>query len=311
MTPARRRAVGLVLVGLVIAVTCVFLGRWQWHRHVWRDAQIATVHRNYDATPVPVTDVLPTPGARLADDDQWRQVAVAGRYLPDATVLLRNRPVDGTPAYHVLVPFELADDGPAAGLTGTVLVVDRGWVPTGADASAAVDVPAPPAGDATVVVRVRPAEGRSNRGAPSGSVQAIAPDQVAAAGGITDRPRFAHAYGQLVSEEPAAATALGALAAPDLDPGSHLSYAFQWWAFAIGGLVGFAWLARREIVDERDLVADGGSHTPWDDDPTRPGPPEQPARPARPARPRRREGRAEAEEDALIATQLPPGDPDR
>jgi len=307
VTSARRRAVGLVLVGLVIAVACVFLGRWQWHRHVWRDAQIATVHRNYDATPVPVVDVLPTPDARLADDDQWRQVAVVGRYLADATVLLRNRPVDGAPAYHVLVPFELADDPAVARLAGTVLVVDRGWVPTGADASAAVDVPAPPAGEVTIVVRVRAAEGDSNRSAPPGSVQAIAPERVAAAGGIADRPRFAHAYGQLVSEDPAAATALGALTAPDLDPGSHLSYAFQWWAFAIGGLVGFAWLARREVVDERDLLEGGGSHAPWDDDPARPGPP---TRPARPARPRRREGRAEAEEDALIAAQLPPGEPD-
>ena len=148
MTPARRRAVGLVLVGVVLAIVCTFLGRWQWHRHEWRDAQIATVERNYDATPVPLAEVVPEPSAALAGPDEWRQVVTDGRYLPGATVLLRNRPVDGAPAYHVLVPFEVAS-------TGDVLVVDRGWVPTGADASAAVDVPEPPAGDVRVVVQGR------------------------------------------------------------------------------------------------------------------------------------------------------------
>ena len=44
-----------------------------------------------------------------------------GEYLPDSDVLLRNRPVDGTPAYHVVAPFR--EDS-----AGAVLLVDRGWV---------------------------------------------------------------------------------------------------------------------------------------------------------------------------------------
>jgi len=290
VTPARRRAVGLVLVGVVLAIVCTFLGRWQWHRHEWRDAQIATVERNYDATPVPLAEVVPEPSAALAGPDEWRQVVTDGRYLPGATVLLRNRPVDGAPAYHVLVPFEVAS-------TGDVLVVDRGWVPTGADASAAVDVPEPPAGDVRLVVRLRPAESPSTRGAPAGSVQALAPEQVLAAAGVEDATPFVRAYGQLVSEDPAATTSLGALPAPDLDPGSHLSYAFQWWVFALGGFVGFVWLARREVTEERD-----GTGAPPE-----PGAPHEPGAPSpgRPARPRRREGRAEAEEDALVDAQVP------
>ena len=36
MSPAARRATVLVLVGIVLAVVCTFLGRWQWDRHVWR-----------------------------------------------------------------------------------------------------------------------------------------------------------------------------------------------------------------------------------------------------------------------------------
>ena len=302
MSPARRRAVVLVLVGVLVAVACTFLGRWQWQRHEWRDARIATVERNYDAPPVRLDDVLAAPDAALADADEWSQVRVRGTYLPDATVLLRNRPVGGNPAYHVLVPFRVA-------ATGDVLVVDRGWVPTGADASAQVDVPAPPAGEVEIVARVRQAESASDRGAPPGSVQALHPPQVMAAAALADEPAYREAFGQVVSEQPAATSPLGTLPAPDLDPGSHLSYAFQWWAFALGGLVGFAWLARREVVDERE-----GTGAPWTGAPTTPAParvpgdseptqPTQPTQPARPARPRRREGRAEAEEDALIDAQ--------
>jgi len=282
VTPARRRAVGLVTVGVVVAVACTFLGRWQWHRHEWRDARIATVERNYDATPVALADVLASPAAALADADEWSQVRVTGTYLADATVLLRNRPVDGHPAYHVLVPFRLA-------ATGDVLVVDRGWVPTGEDASADVDVAPPPAGEVELVARVRQAEQPTDGAATAGWVRSVHPPQVMAAAGL-DAVVYAHAFGQVVTEDPAPTNVLGALPAPDLDPGSHLSYAFQWWAFALGGLVGFTWLARRELVEERD-----GTGPPPD--------PGAPARPARPARPRRREGRAEAEEDALIDAQ--------
>src|SRR3954447_11947572 len=129
MSPAARRATGLVLVALVVATACTFLGRWQWNRHVWRDHAISVVKANARAEPVPLDEVLPTADSPLADDDVWRRVEVVAHYAPDAGALLRNRPVNGTPAYHVLVPFvvEDASAGTAAEptLAGTVLVVDR------------------------------------------------------------------------------------------------------------------------------------------------------------------------------------------
>ena len=143
MSPAARRATGLVVVALVVAVACTFLGRWQWNRHVWRDHAIAVVQANERAAPVPLDQILPTTDTPLPTDDVWRQVEVVGHYEPDATVLLRNRPVDGNAAYHVLVPFvvEDASAGTAAEPTqaGSVLVVDRGWVPTGETSAAVVD----------------------------------------------------------------------------------------------------------------------------------------------------------------------------
>lgn len=288
MSPAARRAAGLVAVGLLVAVVCTFLGRWQWHRHEWRDAQIAVVEANYDATPVPLADVLPDVSAPLTDEQAWTPVRVTGRYDAGATVLLRNRPVDGRPVYHVLVPFvvDRAADG-AGDSADRLLVVDRGWVAVGEDASSAVDVPPPPAGDVTITVRLRAGEA-TGRPAPAGYAHAIAVDQVLAQGGA--RGVAYRAYGSLVAEQPAPETPLGALAAPSLDPGSHLSYAFQWWVFALGALVGFSLLARREITDARAAAHDDDAG---------------PAAPSAPTPRRgRRDGRAEAEEDALIDAQL-------
>lgn len=286
MSASSRRAVAVALVGIAVAVVCGFLGRWQWNRHVVRDAKIALVQANYSADPVALRALLDGPSATLERADEWRPVAVEGSYAADATVLLRNRPVAGTPAYHVLVPLVLDD--------GDVLVVDRGWVAVGTDGSTDVAVPAPPAGTVQVTVRLRVPEPASPRSAPDGQVQAANPAQVLASAGLAGRPYAA--IGALVDETPPPAQALGVLPEPDTDPGSHLSYAFQWWVFALGALGAFGWAARREVLDGRadDLVG------------ARPGGPERGtdrAPSARSvgarARPRRR-GADELTEDALL-----------
>jgi cytochrome oxidase assembly protein ShyY1 len=297
--PAVRRAVGLCLLAVALATACVFLGRWQWHRHEWRDAQIAIVMDNFGADPVPLSSVL-TPDQAVPDDLVWKPVLVSGHYLPEQTVELRNRPADGTPAYHVLVPFVVDDSSagtaPTATDAGTVLVVDRGWVPTGENADADVVAPAPPTGDVTITVRLRADEPDSTRRAPAGQVQAIAVDEVLDVAGV-DQPAW-QAYGGLVSESPAVTPMPGTLPQPSIDPGSHLSYAFQWWVFALGSLVGFGLLARREVLEGSDEPS-----APVDPDPWAPRAPRGP-RPARVHTSRRRDGRAEAEEDALVDAQL-------
>lgn len=284
-----RRAVGIVLLGVVIAVGCTFAGRWQWNRHVARDAQIQVVEANYDAEPVPLSDVLDSPATALTADQEWRPVAVTGHYAPEATVLLRNRPVDGQPGYHVLVPLVLEEGGEP----GSVLLVDRGYIAWGDDASSAVDVPAPPSGSVTVTARLRVDEPALGRTAPAGQVQSITVDEVLTAGGAAGLASSAYrGYGSMIAEQPAGEP-LGGLAEPSTDPGSHLSYAFQWWVFALGSLVGFSMLARRDLREDGQRADDGG-----------PG-----ARAEAPARePRRRRGpSAEDEEDALVDARLDRG----
>jgi cytochrome oxidase assembly protein ShyY1 len=279
MKPHVRRAVSLLLLAVALCVTCTFLGRWQWNRHVARDAQIRLVEDHYSAQPVPLAALVATPDQALPGDITWRQVTVTGRYEADATVLLRNRPIGGMAGYHVLVPLVVVEGGEP----GAVLVVDRGWVPTGENGVDVTSVPAPPTGTVTVTVRLRPDEAASPRSAPAGQVQAISVAQVLAAGDAvpaTDSPGAYQAYGEVAAEDPGPDHALGTLPPPSTDPGSHLSYAFQWWTFALGSLVGFTVMARRELQD--------GSAA---------GPTVRPER-------RRRSTSAEDEEDALVDSQL-------
>lgn len=282
MSPSVRRAVGLVLLAASLAVACGLLGRWQWNRHVARDAAIAVIEGSYDAEPVPLADVLATPDDALGDDEVWRPVTVVGHYDAGATALLRNRPINGQAGFHVLVPFVVT--GPGAG-TGQppVLIVDRGWVPTGDGAGHPDTLPAPPAGTQTIVVRLRADEPASTRAAPAGEVQRISVDQVLAAGGRAPGAVDAYAaYGALATEDGDAPGDVGALPKPSIDPGSHLSYAFQWWAFGLGSLIGFSILARRELQEPA---------------------PEGPSSPAPARTPRRKGPTAEEIEDALIDSQ--------
>jgi cytochrome oxidase assembly protein ShyY1 len=265
-------------VALLLAAGCASAGVWQWSRHVARSAAVSLIQTNYQADVVPLDQLLGPDDAALPPDAVWRPVAVQGHYLTGDPVLLRNRPVDSQPGFHVLEPFVITEGG----LAGSTLVVDRGWVPTGADSSAAESMPQPPTGTVQVVVRLRPDEPRSSRPAPAAQVHAISVEQVRDASAASPWPDLLPTYGMAVTENGAAPVGLGRLPAPSTSLGSHLSYAFQWWVFALGAVVGGVVLLVREgrTGDE----ADGAQRVP--------------------ASTRRRRPTAEQEEDALIDAQL-------
>ncbi|MGI5191142.1 SURF1 family protein [Promicromonospora sp. CA-289599] len=291
-----RQWVILAVAAVVLAALCLVAGRWQWDRAESRNAEIDLVNANWSAPVVPVDEVLPGPGAVVPKDEVWQRVELKGEYVTDATVLLRNRPVGGQGGYHVLVPFEARVGG-----QDVVMVIDRGFVPLGADGSRPDAVPAPPSGTVTIVVSLRADEPASDRDAPPGQVQAISTRQVLAAGpdgAAWAEGRTVSAYGALRAEEPAPRTGLASLPKPDTDPGSHLSYAFQWCIFAIGAISGYVLLWRRErgalrgeSVSAGDLLLATGEAEDGAG-----------VRARRPARERRQT--AEDEEDALIEAQL-------
>ncbi|MFD4960829.1 SURF1 family protein [Microbacterium sp. NPDC058389] len=276
-----------IALAVVFAIACAFLSHWQFSRNEERSHQLALVAQNYDADPVPLAEAIPA-GGELDPQDEWHPVTLTGEYLADDQLLVRNRPHGGTSAFEVLVPFRLDD--------GRVLLVDRGWVPPGDDQPEPDAVPAPPAGEATVVVRLRPGEAlpSSGRSAPDGQVPTINLDLVAGsissdAGDSLERS----AYGVMVSEDPAQAAVPNALEAPSDDPGPHLSYAIQWIMFAIMGFIFIGYVIRTERKHRREDAEDGAAAG---GDPER-TPDAAPA--AVPASRRRRDRDAE-DEDALI-----------
>ena len=242
---------GYVAVAVAFAIACAFLSNWQFTRNESRSEQLALVEANYDAEPVPISELIAADGV-FSPADEWRPVELVGEYLPEQQVLVRNRPHGGTSAFEVLVPFRTED--------GRVFVVDRGWLPPAADSPDPASVPAPPSGAATVVARLKPVEAAptSGRSAPAGQVPTINLDLVVAEAGLGDET-ITSAYGQLVSEDPAPETAPGALPTPTEDPGPHLSYAIQWILFAIMGFVFIWYMIRTEVRHRREDAAEAAA----------------------------------------------------
>lgn len=236
--PALGRWAMYVGVAILFAVACAFLSNWQFSRNAERSEQLQLVADNYDAPAVALGDLL-APGADLTPSDEWRPVRLEGQYLADEQLLVRNRAHGGSAAYEQLVPFRLTD--------GRVFLVDRGWLPPGNRQADPDEIPAPPSGDVVVEVRLRPGEAAptSGRTAEAGQVPTINLGLVAAQTG----PLEQGAYGLLMSETPAPASAPFPIDPPSNDPGPYLSYAIQWILFAI---MGFAFITY-VIVNERKL----------------------------------------------------------
>ena len=230
-----RRWFGYLALAIAFAIACACLAAWQIGRRNEALAEINRVETNWDSTPRVLDAVLPQLDS-WADDDKWTPVTMSGHYLVDDQLLVRGRPLDGDGGFEVLAPFQLDD--------GSVFVVDRGWLPTGSAQDEPDAIPASPTGRVTVVVRLKSSEPTVlGRSAPAGQIATIHLPDIAQRIG---EPTYTGAYGLLATEDPAPPTRPTAVEKPVADEGPHLSYAFQWVAFAIMGFIGLGWAIRQE-----------------------------------------------------------------
>lgn len=231
-----RRWFGYLALTIAFAIACVLLSNWQVARLNEAASENRLVDANWNADAEPLAAVLP--GVDAWDPSlEYRSVSVTGTYEADRQILVRNRPNNGNPGFEILTPLRLAD--------GTVLVIDRGWLPVGSAQDSPDTIPAPPSGEVAVTARLKPGEGRiEGRSAPSGQVATINLADVSA---ILQQPMYTGAYGLLVEEDPAPADQRPVAAVkPVADEGLHISYAIQWVLFAIMGFGGLAWAIRHE-----------------------------------------------------------------
>lgn len=232
------------LVVLVAIIAMVNFGFWQLRRLDERRDFNATVEARYDAPPLPIDELL-TSGAD-PDAIEWRPVTASGTYLPEFEFLVVNRSQHGAAGRNVVVPLELDD--------GRILLVNRGFVPLAVD-----DVPDVPAGNVSVSGRLRQSQERrlGQLSDPADGVltevQRIDIDRLAEQLPAAVLPM----YVDLLESNPAEVESVPEpVAPPDLGERNHLSYAVQWFIFAIAVAVGWFLAVRRSTTTRRRRAAD-------------------------------------------------------
>ncbi len=245
-----RRWLTMLTVTAVFAVACLFLGRWQWHRHEARTARAEQINSHYLASPVPLASAMPPKaGAKLPPAQEWTLVTATGRYAASRLMLVRNRPNNGVYGYEVVVPLQLGG--------GRSLLVDRGWIPNGRTAAEPSRTPATPAGAVTVTGWLRPGEPSLGRTMSNGQLASI---NLTEAEAQADTSLYG-AYLIRRSETGPPGVAIEhpqALEQPDTGQGPHLAYALQWWLAAPVGFVLVFFGIRREHLENSETAEQPG-----------------------------------------------------
>jgi len=212
------------LMTTLTAVLCaafVALGRWQWDRGVRRQAQWDAFARGADAP-------LTLGGGDIGSLSRFRRVALMGRYDGARQFLLDNRTHAGSAGYEVLTPLSLDD--------GRVLLVDRGWVAFTGSRARLPDVHLRADAPVTVTGRL---DDLPSPGLALGRMPPPRDDHWPKVTSYPSMPELADVYGRaleprMVLLDPGAAYGyVRDWQPPGLPPIRHLSYAIQWWGFAV------------------------------------------------------------------------------
>ena len=223
----------VVLLAAVASVTLACrLGFWQLDRA----AQKVALHDALEArATLPVVGAAGLArSAEAAALQQYRTASVTGRWLPERTVFLDNRQMDGKVGFYVATPLAL--DGDAG-----VVVVQRGWVARHFDNRLALPSVASSPGPIVVVGSIAPAPSRlfEFAGAASGPIrQNLELDAFSRETGLALLPLT------ILQRDAAGAPPDGLLRhwpLPASDVQKHYGYAFQWFAIAIGIAVLYVW----------------------------------------------------------------------
>ncbi|MCB1000101.1 MAG: SURF1 family protein [Ilumatobacteraceae bacterium] len=232
----RPRWLGFHLLVVAAVVGMVMLGLWQLGR--WEDRKDFNAEvRDRAAEPVVSIEEIATVDVE-PDIVQWRTVTATGTYLPDEQVVVVNLSQQGASGVGVVTPFELGD--------GTLLLVNRGFVPD------AAEVPAPPVGTVELTGRLRASQERRLGGLTEGDGEL---DEVFR----IDVPRLAEqlpgpvlpVYLDLLASDPSEGDLPIPVPDPDLTEGPHLSYMVQWWIFATAVAIGWVLAVRRSVRQHR------------------------------------------------------------
>jgi len=233
----RTKTLLALLIPLASAGLFVRLGLWQLARHDDLAARNAGLEKRIAEAPRPLgSHASDTAGAR------WLPVSASGRFRYDLEQVQAGRPNRGSPGVHLLTPFEREG-------SDTLVIVTRGWV-YAADAATA-DLPRWREADSVALTGYLEPLTPSGLAPPPDPALPLRSANRAALEARLGRPV---APMQIVMTSDSAARADSVprrLGPPTMDAGPHVSYAFQWFAFALIAVIGGVVLFRRSIVAER------------------------------------------------------------
>ncbi|MCU1398639.1 MAG: hypothetical protein JWN62_1748 [Acidimicrobiales bacterium] len=220
------------IVVLASSVGMLGLARWQWNRHIERDAFVAKVEQREQAEPVELTLVL---GTKPVSDIEYSRVTASGHYLADQQFVEILQTVNGFNGENVLTPLQI-DGGP-------ILIVNRGFIADGQP------VPAPPSGTLIVGGLARTSQIRqtgqltdNSDGAKLDEVRRVDLDLISERLGSAVAP----VYIDLIKTVPPSPTPPDPTGLPDLSGGPpHVSYTIQWCIFSVCAVVGWVLAVRR------------------------------------------------------------------
>lgn len=218
-----RRWQGFTALVLIAIIAFGLLSRWQWSRAEEKQRDQARIELVRQAEVVAIQDA----------SSPWQSVALTGRFLPEPTFIVRQRPMDGANGVWVINLFETSD--------GERLWVNRGWVPAARSARELPATPPLPRGYQELTGAWVPYEqAEPQPELPSGMIPGISPAVM---------PALANVEGFVHLQTPVAEQML-AVRPPDIDSGQNISYAVQWLAFAFVAIGGWWYMLRREARDQ-------------------------------------------------------------
>ena len=236
------------VVVVVAAVGMLGLARWQWNRHLERDAFVSTVHEREDAD---ARELLPLLSTESAAEIEYFTVSARGSFVQGEQFLEINQTVDGVNGMNVLAPFQI-DGGP-------IIIVNRGFI--------ALDAATPPApeGDLVIGGMARTTEQHQtgqltdNNDGATNQVRLI--DLPALAKRL--QVDLAPVYIDFQAADPPLAPPPAPVAAPDLSGGPpHVSYTIQWCIFSICVVAGWVFAVRRSVRTRRRAAEKAAGATP-------------------------------------------------
>jgi surfeit locus 1 family protein len=232
----------LLTLAAIAAGVCVRLGFWQLDRLEQRRAHNAAVLARYAAASIELDSL------RVPEANPFRRVRVRGSYDHPRELLLANRPRHGSPGVHILTPLR------SAGSDTAVLIV-RGWVyaPDAAHTATERWREDSATGDVGYVRHYAAVSSRPSQEVGDNTVRELDFTTISSRIPYPLAPYLVVLISEsdqtgstpVTSAETSGSEHPVRLGSPTLGEGNHLSYAVQWFSFAVIAIIGGAVLFLR------------------------------------------------------------------